>query len=84
MESEFLVFSLGCNLISFVSVDDLPFLVLSAMSFPYNDFSSFFVFAAMNIKTFGILPIAEVFILVGENLPPSRVSAPDLHAAAFS
>jgi hypothetical protein len=33
----------------------------------------------MDIKALLVVPVDEMFILVGEDLPPSRVGAPDLH-----
>jgi hypothetical protein len=43
VESEVLMKSLGLNCFSFVKIDDLPFLILSIMSIPDYDLSSFFI-----------------------------------------
>jgi hypothetical protein len=84
-ESKALHKSFVLNLFSILFIDNFPSLVGSIVSVPNNDWSSFFIFASINIKTFGsLLDIAEVFFLVGEDLPPLRVSAPDLHVVGLS
>ena len=84
VESEFLTKSLGLNLLGIVKIDNCPFLVVTIVSFFYNDWCSFLIFVSANIKAFLVLPIDEVSILVGEDLPPFTVCAPDLHFFSFS
>jgi len=45
---------------------------------------TFFVFTSFYIKNFLVLPVDELTILILENLPPTRVSAPDLHVLCSS
>jgi len=45
---------------------------------------TFSVFVSRDIKGFLVLPIDEVFLLIGKDLEPLRVSAPDLHVAGLS
>jgi hypothetical protein len=42
------------------------------MSVPSNNWSSFFIFATVDVKTLVLLfsEMAEVFTLIGEELPP--------------
>ena len=71
MESEVLIKSSGL-LGSFVNIDDSPSLVGSVVSLPDLDWSSFLISASMYVKaSVGLLEVAEVFILVGEDLPPA-------------
>jgi hypothetical protein len=66
-------------------IDNLPFLVVSVVLVPNNDLSSFFILTTMNIKaSVALLNVAEVFSIVGEDLPPFRVSAPNLHVIAVT
>jgi len=47
--------------------------------------SSFLILGIGYIKAFvGLLEVAEVLIIILEHLPPSRVSAPDLHSVGSS
>jgi hypothetical protein len=85
METEVFMKSLILFFFSFVKIDNLPSLVGSIMSVPNDNISSFFIFSSMDIKAFvGLLEVAEVLALVLEDLPPSRVGAPDLHVAGSS
>jgi hypothetical protein len=82
METKFFIESFGGNCFSLISIKNSPFLVVSFMLVPDDNFSSFFVFATMDIKAFlGLLEVAEVFSFIGEHLPPSGVGAPDLEFA---
>ena len=67
-----------------VKIENLPSLVVSIVSAPGNDLSAFFILSTMDIKAFVVLPVDEVLVLIGEDLPPSRVSAPDLHVVSPS
>jgi hypothetical protein len=51
---------------------------------PNDNFSSFFIFSTMDIKSLLVGPIDELFLLILEELEPSRVSAPDLHVVCSS
>jgi hypothetical protein len=84
METEVFIQSLGWFLLGLIKIDNLPSLVSSVVSVPGNDLSSFLVFSSMDIKAFLVLPVDEVFISIGEDLPPSRVGAPDLHVVGLS
>jgi hypothetical protein len=84
MESELFIETFLWNWFSFINIDDLPSLVGAIMSIPGDDFSSFLILSSVNIKAFLVLPVDEVFILIGEDLPPSGVGAPDLHVVGFA
>jgi hypothetical protein len=84
IESEFFIESLRWTLTLVIKIDNLPFLV-EAIVFAIDDnWSSFFVFVSRDIEAFLVLPIDKVLITVGENLPPTRVSAPNLHICSSS
>jgi hypothetical protein len=59
-------------------------LVLSSIVAPNTYCLSFFIFASSNIKNLVVIPVHELAVLILENLPPSRVSAPDLHVVGFT
>jgi hypothetical protein len=85
VESVFLVETLGLNWLCFVKIDNIPSLVLSVVSVPNDNWSSFLVFASVDINTLLIiLEVTEVFISIGEELPPVGVCAPDLEFSGFS
>ena len=84
METEVLVESLGWILWCFVNIKNLPSLVGSVVSSIGNNSGSFSIFASSNIKAFSILEVDEVFTFILEDLPPSRVGAPDLHVLSSS
>jgi hypothetical protein len=85
VESVFLVESLRLNWLCLVKIDNIPSLVLSVVSVPDDDWSSFLIFASVNIDTFLLfLEVTEVFISVGKELPPVGVSAPDLEVLGFT
>jgi hypothetical protein len=59
-------------------------LVLSSIVTPNTYCLSFFIFASSNIKNLVVIPVHELAVLILEDLPPSRVSAPDLHVVGFT
>jgi hypothetical protein len=79
MESEFLVNSLSLWTLCFVKINNSPSLVLSTVVTPHLNCRTFLIFASFNIEDLVGLPVDELILLILENLPPSRVSAPDLH-----
>jgi hypothetical protein len=85
MESVFLVESLGLNWLCFVKINDCPSLVVTIVSVPNDDWSSFLVFTSIDINTFlFFLEVTEVLISIGEELPPVGVGAPNLEFSGFS
>jgi len=84
LESEITVHSLSCNLFGYIKIENFPDLVSSIWSVVYNDLVSFLIFVSFNFNAFLVLPINEVSLLIGEDLPPSRVGAPDLHFSGSS
>ena len=79
METEVLIKSLLLILSSFVNVEYCPLLVVSSVVAPYSNCLTFFVSTALDIKDLAVLPVDELLVLILEDLPPSRVGAPDLH-----
>jgi len=79
MESEVLINTLIFILSSLVNIEDSPLLVVALVVRPDAYSSSFFIFTSFNIKNLAVLPVDELFVLILEDLPPSRVGAPDLH-----
>jgi hypothetical protein len=71
MESEVFVKTLCWFSSKLVKIDNLPSLVGTIVSVIYDNLSSFFVLSSVNIKAFLVLPIDEVFISIGKDLPPS-------------
>jgi hypothetical protein len=49
-----------------------------------NNCLAFSVFVSANVEASLILNVAESFIIVCEDLEPSRVSAPDLHVLSLT
>ena len=85
METEFLIKTLSLSLSLLVKIKYLPSLVGTIVSGVNLNLLSFIVFSLENIKAFvGVLDVAEVFTREDEDLPPSRVSAPDLHVLGLS
>jgi hypothetical protein len=84
VESKFFTESFLWNWFCFVKIDYLPSLVGTVVSVPCDDCSSFLILASSNIEAFLVLPVDEMFISIGEDLPPSRVSAPDLHVVGLA
>jgi hypothetical protein len=79
METEVFIKSLILLFLSLVEIDNLPLLILAIVFLPDDNWSAFFISTTIYIKaSVGILEVAEVVSLILENLPPSRVSAPDL------
>jgi hypothetical protein len=71
METEFFTESILWYWLSLIKIDDLPSLVGTVVSLPGDNLSSFFISCGMDIKCLTVLPVEEVFFLVGEDLPPS-------------
>jgi hypothetical protein len=84
VESELLVESFLRYWLSLVYIENLPSLVGTVVSVPCDDLSSFLILSGVNIKAFLVLPVDKVLILIGEDLPPSRVGAPDLHVVSLT
>jgi len=84
VESELLIESFSWNLLGFVKILNLPFLVGSTVIAPNNNGLTFFIFSTCNIKDLLIVPIDKLSSLIIEELPPYRVGAPDLHVFGFS
>ena len=84
VESEFFAESLGLDFLSLVSIENLPSLLITAASCLDRDSLSFFILGAVNGEAFFVLPIDKMLVLVGKDLPPSSVGAPDLSVVCFS
>jgi hypothetical protein len=88
MEAKFFIESLSLKLFGFVKIEYSPFLMGSSIVAPYSYSISFLIFASFNIKDLVVLTeVYESSILnsiVLEQLPPSRVGAPDLHVVGLS
>lgn len=67
-----------------VGVDDLPSLVCSVVSVPYNDLSSFYILVTGYVKYLSSLDVLEYILLVSEELPPLTVGLPHLNISLFS
>jgi hypothetical protein len=59
-------------------------LSLGSVVGPNSNWVAFNILAAFNVKSLVALPVDELTVLISENLPPSRVSAPDLHVIGLS
>jgi hypothetical protein len=84
VEAEVLVKSLFLDLFSFVKIDDLPSLVFTILSSMDNNFATFLIFLSFNMKLLLVLPVDELFIFIGEDLPPLRVGASKVHTLVCS
>jgi hypothetical protein len=84
METEVLIKTLIFILTCFVNVKDSPLLMVTLVVAPDSYCMSFFILSSLDIKDLVILPVDELFILILEDLPPSRVSAPDLKVVSSS
>jgi hypothetical protein len=85
VETEFLIKTLGLSLCLLVKIKYLPSLVGTIVSGVNLNLLSFNVLSLVNIKAFvAVLDVAEVLTREDEDLPPSRVSAPDLHLLGLS
>lgn len=71
MEAKSFVETLGLDSISFVKVDNLPFLCLGSVVAIYLDWVTFLVFTSSDIKDLAVGPVDELVVLVLENLEPS-------------
>lgn len=55
------------------------------MSVPDLNLLALYIFTLVDIEAFvSLLDVTEVLSLVGEDLPPSRVGAPNLHVVGSS
>jgi hypothetical protein len=80
VEVKFFIQSLSLNLVSFIKIDNLPFLCFAAIVAPNLNWVSFCIFSSSYIKYLVVLnKVDELIVLVFEDLEPSRVGAPDLH-----
>jgi len=84
VESEFLIKSLGISLSSLVNIDDSPLLMSASIVGPDTNLLSFNIFASSNVKYLLVVEVDELLILILEDLPPSRVGAPDLQVVGSS
>jgi hypothetical protein len=84
MESEIFIHSFLGNLLCFIKIHNLPFLVVSVVLVMNDNWSSFFVLCSINIECFTVLQVDELFVFILEDLEPSRVGAPDLHVVGLS
>jgi hypothetical protein len=85
VEAKLFVESFSSEWLGLINIDNLPFLVgsstFSTISVSNSYSLTFFVFVSSNIKNLVVVWIDEVVTLKLEDLPPSRVGAPDLHVA---
>jgi len=82
METEFLIQSLGRNLIiniSFIKIDNLPLLVLTIGVLLDTNRLTFQVFAVGDIKYQVVSPVDDLTLLVLEHLVPFWSGIPYLH-----
>jgi hypothetical protein len=80
VESKFFVQSLSFSLCLLIEIKYLPSLVGTIVSTMNLDSLHFNIFTLVHIKTpTAFLDVAEMFSLIHKDLPPPRVSAPDLH-----
>jgi len=84
VESKVFVETLGWISFHFINIGHSPLLILTIVVLIDTNFAAFFIFATCNIKNFAVIPIDELSVFIFENLPPTRVSAPDLHVLGLS
>jgi hypothetical protein len=84
MESKVFVKSLGLYLLSLINIDDLPSLVDLSVSLVQDNILVFSVLSSFNIKYSVVLHVGDELSFVSEQLPPSRVGAPDLKVSVSS
>jgi hypothetical protein len=84
MHTEVFVQSFSLFLLGLIKIDNVPFLIGFTMFAPNNNSLSFSISATCNIKNLVVLNVDEHVAFILEDLPPSRVSAPDLHVSSFS
>jgi hypothetical protein len=86
MESELLVEALGSQLFGLIKIDDLPSLVgivvIVAILGGDSNTESFIILSSF--KNLVVIWVHEELSLKLPDLPPSRVSAPDLHPVGSS
>jgi hypothetical protein len=58
--------------------------VVALIVAPNSNSMSFFILGTLDVKYLVGLPVDELFILILKDLPPSGVSAPDLHVVSSS
>jgi hypothetical protein len=84
MEAPVLVESFRLWTLSFVKVNDSPSLGSCSIVTPYLYWVSFFILSSSDIEDFAVVPVDELVVLILEDLPPSRVGAPDLHVIGLT
>jgi hypothetical protein len=84
METEVFIQSFSCNLVSFINIEDLPFLVFTSISLPLKNLLVFKILGSFNIKYSVVMNAGEVFTFIDPELPPARVSVVDLQVVASS
>jgi hypothetical protein len=84
METEVFVKSFDLRTLCLVKIDNSPSLSCSSIVSMYLNWVSFFVLTTLNIKNLTTLPVDELILLILEDLPPTRVCAPDLHVSCSS
>jgi hypothetical protein len=84
VESKFFIQSLSFSLCLLIKIKYLPSLVGTVMLIVYTNSLSFFILVSNNINaSINLLNVAEMLSLVHKDLPPSWISAPDLHVISF-
>jgi len=84
MESIVFIESLWWNWLSLVHIHHWPFLISSLVVTHSIYWLSFLIFVIPYMKYLSVVPINKLLILELEDLPPSRVGAPDLHVSSSS
>jgi hypothetical protein len=84
MEAKVFVDSLGLRSLISVKINNIPLLMLSSVVTPNTNLLSFLILSSSDIKDFASLPVDKLVGLILEDLPPSRVGAPDLHVVGSS
>ena len=84
METKFLVESRCLSLFSLIKIDDFPFLVLTLIVVVDNNWSTFFIFVALDINYLVVLNVDKLIASKFEDLPPLTVCTPDLEVLVSS
>jgi hypothetical protein len=84
MESKVFVKTLLLWSLILIEIQDVPLLSFASVVTPDLNGLAFFVLASSDVKDFAALPVDELVVLILEDLPPSRVGAPDLHVVGSS
>jgi len=84
METKFFVKSRCLSLFSLIKIDDLPFLVFTLIVVANNNWSTLFIFVALNINDLVVLNVDKLITSEFEDLPPLTVCAPDLEVLVSS